>query len=189
MLAAKNMKQIVQNFASKVAEGRIEIYNEFSLQHEFGIHLRSKFPSMKVQFERHASFFFSQANLKFIKKEIDITIFSTDKSQIEAVFELKFPRNGQYPEQMFSFCKDICFVEQLKKQDLGQLISSFLLTIDSSMKDILTVSTGSFVVEKSCMGMFKSQPAKKNESLTINGRYSITWHPAGKGMKYALVET
>ncbi len=27
--------------------------------------------------------------------------------------ELKYPRNGQHPEQMFSFCKEIAFVEEL----------------------------------------------------------------------------
>jgi hypothetical protein len=26
---------------------------------------------------------------------------------------LKFPRNGQYPEQMLNACKDVAFLEQL----------------------------------------------------------------------------
>lgn len=29
--------------------------------------------------------------------------------------ELKYPLNGQYPEQMFSFVKDIKFMEEMKE--------------------------------------------------------------------------
>jgi hypothetical protein len=28
--------------------------------------------------------------------------------------EIKFPTNGEYPAQMFSFCKDIKFLEELR---------------------------------------------------------------------------
>jgi len=181
------MKQIVQEFAAKVAEGRIEIYNEFSLQHEFGIYLRSKFPSMKVQFERHVSFFFSKANLNFIKKEIDISVFWVDKK--EAAFELKFPRNGQYPEQMFSFCKDICFLEQLKKA--GFRTTYFIVFADDRLfyEGSSEGIYGFFRGGRKLHGTVQKPTGKKNESVTINGKYSTTWHPVGQGMKYALVET
>ncbi|MEI6746325.1 MAG: hypothetical protein WCL34_10210, partial [Methylococcaceae bacterium] len=112
------MQKIIKDFAEKIANGTIEIYNEFSLQHELGIFLRgqSTFSNMKVQFERPVPFFGCDETL--VKKEIDIAIYSEDAEgdQVkEAILELKFPRKGQYPEQMFSFCKDICFCEQLKK--------------------------------------------------------------------------
>ncbi|NCA78501.1 MAG: hypothetical protein EOM90_19400, partial [Alphaproteobacteria bacterium] len=107
---------VVSDFVEKIAKGEIEIYNEFSLQHEMGIILRSKFPDYKVQFERNVSFF--SLTGEFIKSEIDIVIYSQKKQKqptLHYAIELKFPRNGQYPEQMFSCCKDILFAEQLKK--------------------------------------------------------------------------
>lgn len=48
----------------------------------------------------------------FVKKEIDIVI--ENDSQERYAIELKFPRNGQYPEQMYSFIKDIRFMEQVE---------------------------------------------------------------------------
>lgn len=96
------MKAIIQDFVQSVALGRIEIYNEFSLQHELGIHLRKQFPDLKVQFERNVSSLFGITS-HFTKKEIDICVHSQDGTQKHSAFELKFPRNGQHPEQMFSF--------------------------------------------------------------------------------------
>ena len=182
------MKQILRNFASKVADCSVEIYNEFSLQHELGIHLRSIFPSMKVQFERNVSFFFSNSNLKFIKKEIDISIFSANKDQKEVALELKFPRNGQYPEQMFSFCKDICFVEQLKKA--GFRSAYFIVFADDRLfyEGSTDKIYGFFRGGKELHGNIQKPTGKKNESVSINGSYSISWFPVSQGMKYTLVE-
>ena len=120
--------EIVQDFVKKIADKEIEIYNEFSLQHELGIFLRTReeFASMEIQFERPISFF-EKTKDNFIKKEIDIVVFS--EKEKEAVFELKFPRNGQHPEQMFSFCKDIRFCEQLKEQ-VSFKSSYFLVFVD-----------------------------------------------------------
>lgn len=102
----------VVQFFGLVATGQVEIYNEFSLQHEFGIYLRSNAPAhLKVQFERSVGFFRLKP-LAYIKKEIDITLFPKAQGYKLAV-ELKFPRNGQYPEQMFKACQDIGFLEQL----------------------------------------------------------------------------
>lgn len=36
--------------------------------------------------------------------------------------KLKYPRNGQYPEQMYSFCKDILFIEQLKQAGFARTL-------------------------------------------------------------------
>lgn len=68
------LRDLVQPFIHQVAAGEIEIYNEFSLQHEFGIFLRNNFPPYIVQFERNVRFFF-QPMPEFIKHEIDITVF------------------------------------------------------------------------------------------------------------------
>ncbi|MGI6649025.1 MAG: hypothetical protein ACOX5W_08200 [Bacillota bacterium] len=57
----------------------------------------------------------SHQTTKPLRREIDITIFNEDKSEKYAI-ELKCPLNGQYPEQMYSFVKDIKFMEELKSR-------------------------------------------------------------------------
>ena len=51
------MQEIIEAFFEEVASGNIEIYNEFSFQHELGIFLRKRLKSAKVQFERNVSYF------------------------------------------------------------------------------------------------------------------------------------
>jgi len=47
-----------KSFFSGVAKGTVEVYNEFSLQHEFGLYLRTIFgTTFKIQFERPVPFF------------------------------------------------------------------------------------------------------------------------------------
>lgn len=65
---------------------------------------------------------------KTIKKEIDITIFNEDKSEKYAI-ELKHPLNGQHPEQMYSFVKDIKFMEELKDRGFNKA-ATFTLVSD-----------------------------------------------------------
>ena len=107
------LNALVHDFFKSVITKNIDIYNEFSLQHELGIFLREALPTYKVQFERNVSYFTNDN--KTIKKEIDIAVFSEDKAEKYAI-ELKCPLNGQYPEQMYSFVKDIKFMEQLKER-------------------------------------------------------------------------
>jgi hypothetical protein len=42
----------IMGFAQAVGSGTVEIYNEFSLQHELGVYLRNNLENCKVQFER-----------------------------------------------------------------------------------------------------------------------------------------
>jgi hypothetical protein len=103
----------VPEFFAAVGRGAVEIYNEFSLQHELGCFLRASIPAPpKVHFERSVEFFEPRGADQYEKKEIDIAVFTPDQRHRVAI-ELKYPRNGQYPEQMFSACRDIVFLEQL----------------------------------------------------------------------------
>lgn len=111
------LKVIVHDFFQNVKVNGVEIYNEFSFQHELGIYLRSRFPNYKIQFERNISFFTNDT--RTVKKEIDIVIYNADQSEKYAI-ELKHPLNGQYPEQMYSFAKDIKFMEELKDRDFNK---------------------------------------------------------------------
>lgn len=102
---------LITDFISQVSIGKIEVYNEFSLQFELGVFLRNNLPQACVEFERNVNHFFEKDT--FTKKEIDITVRDQKSKDLLAVIELKNPRNGQVPEQMFSICKDICFLEEL----------------------------------------------------------------------------
>ena len=105
------MNEQITEFFGRVAQGRIDIYNEFSLQHELGYFLRANVRNdVLIQFERRASFF--GIKTKLTKKEIDIALFHSNQEHKVAI-ELKYPRNGQHPEQMFKACQDIAFLEEL----------------------------------------------------------------------------
>lgn len=177
---------IVEKFVDSVRCGRTEIYNEFSLQHEMGILLRSQFPNQKVQFERNVSFFFRTG--EFIKKEIDLAIFSPDKSTLRYAIELKFPRNGQYPEQMFSFCKDILFAEQLKKSGFEQ---AFLIVFAD---DPLFYSGngdgiyGYFRQKKKLGGSIQKPTGRKDETIELSGCYEVHWITVSGDLKYTVIE-
>lgn len=108
-----NLSPYIIDFFNYAKTNEIDLYNEFSLQHELGIYLRNVLSEYKVQFERNISFFTTDNNT--IKKEIDISIFSEDKDEKYAI-ELKFPNNGQHPEQMYSFVKDVKFMEEVKER-------------------------------------------------------------------------
>ena len=102
----------------------ILVYNEISLQLELGLYLRQN--GYTVRFERNIGEYEKDPS-DFVKKEIDIVAYKkgnnesettlTEKSAEKIAIELKFPRNGQYPEQMFSFVEDIKFMEQVKRVD------------------------------------------------------------------------
>lgn len=73
----RNIDKQLAEFFSQVVHGKIEVYNEFSLQHELGCYLRSTITSdMLIQFELPISFF--GIKNKLTKKEIDIAIFLPD---------------------------------------------------------------------------------------------------------------
>lgn len=113
------------NGFSNGSSNDLDLYNEISLQLELGIYLRNelakycKGKSYKVQFERNINSFvpISTPLGGFVKKEIDIVIFDGDKPEKSTeryAIELKFPVNGEYPEQMFKFITDMQFMEEVK---------------------------------------------------------------------------
>lgn len=116
---------VMQNELEKFMQTKgssADLYNEISLQLELGIYLRNALigTNFKVQFERNIKDF-NPATIpvnKFVKKEIDIVIFDGDKPEMSKeryAIELKFPINGQYPEEMFAFITDMQFMEEVKK--------------------------------------------------------------------------
>ena len=181
------IKKLVLEFCGKVQSNEIEIYNEFSLQHELGIFLRAHIGDYKIQFERNVSFFGINET---IKKEIDITIFDSARKEKYAI-ELKFPQNGQYPEQMFSFIKDIKFMEQLKESGFNNTYCLCFvndpLFYDGDKKDGIY---SFFRTKTEISGTIEKPTGKKNETISLNGTYHINWNlgQGGKGYAFYLLE-
>lgn len=176
----------IHKLVESIKRKEIEIYNEFSLQHELGITLRADFPEMKVQFERNVAFFFPSG--EFIKKEIDISVFLPDKSELIYAIELKFPRNGQYPEQMFSFCKDILFAEQLRKAGFKHAFSVIFADdpLFYSGKDDGIYRY--FRNGEELSGTIVRPTGNRDERIELNGIYHIQWNEVDGKLKYALLE-
>lgn len=178
----------LRKFFSGVAKGEVEIYNEFSLQHEYGIFLRAMLGSaFKTQFERPVSFF-GLAQSGFVKREIDIAAFTPDLSEKYA-FELKYPRNGQYPEQMFKACQDICFLEQLCCAGFARCY--FVMVADDPLfyeRGTKTRIYKYFRAGVPIHGRIQKPTGAKDDAVEISGSYLVTWNTVDNGLKYAVVE-
>ena len=166
-----------------VEDSQIEIYNEFSLQHELGIFLRNQLPDYKVQFERNAKFFDITGT---IKHEIDIVIH---KDKEKYAVELKYPVNGQYPEQMYSFVKDILFMEQLKDNGFD---STYSLTVVNDKNFYSGKKTGGiytyFREGGVLQGTIDKPTGKKEENITLKRKYNIKWEGKTEHIKYYIVD-
>jgi hypothetical protein len=181
-----NISTSISDFMARVATGDTEIYNEFSLQHEIGIYLRNKLGDFKVQFERNVSYFgFDKQH--FEKREIDISVFSAEKKNLKLAIELKFPRNGQYPEQMFSFCKDIVFLEQLRAAGFHRCIfiavADDRLFYEGSTNGIYSYFRGG----EQLHGDIVKPTGKRDKILTVQGHYEVSWKPIKGATKYTEI--
>jgi hypothetical protein len=178
---------LVERFVNSIDSNDIEIYNEFSLQHELGIFLRTALPGYVVQFERNVDFFAS-SKAGFTKCELDIAVFTKDQSELKYAIELKYPRNGQHPEQMFSFCKDIAFSEELKAA--GFTRTALLIFAD----DPLFYSGagegiyGHFRTGRPLTGRIDKPTGSGDQHVTIRGSYRVTWTAVSAKTRYALIE-
>ena len=176
----------IDKFVAEIASGNVEIYNEFSLQHELGIFLRNQSPKFcKVQFERNVSYF-GMDQTATLKREIDISVFSDPQNAIAAL-ELKYPRNGQYPEQMFSFCKDIAFLESLVASGFQRAF--FVAFADDRL---FWEGRGEGIYEffrlgRELHGTIAKPTGKENFTVEIRGKYKIHWKPVIRTLRYASV--
>lgn len=177
------IKKLLHEFMGMVESGQVEVYNEFSLQHELGIFLRAQLPDYKVQFERNTKFF---GISRTIKHEIDIVVFNDKESY---AVELKYPMNGQYPEQMYSFVKDIIFMEQLKDNGFD---ATYCLTMvknknfysGKKIDGIYAYFRGN---EMLC-GTIEKPTGKFDESVALVKSYKIKWEGKTEQLKYYIVD-
>jgi hypothetical protein len=178
----------VTEFFAFAEKAKMEISNEFSLQHELGTFLRHRLTDYKVQFERNVTFFADDN--KTIKKEIDIAIFTDDHRERYAI-ELKHPRNGQYPEQMYSFVKDIKFMEQLR--DRGFTATACVVLVSSRPFYEGKKNEGVYRYFRSELEIYgriyrPTGPTKGQESIEVKGRYRVDWEPLFTNSRYYVIE-
>ena len=178
----------------------IAVYNEFSLQHELGFFLRSRLKGegYKVEFERNVSFFGIDERLT--KHEIDISIYKKDASgnfTEKYAIELKYPRNGQYPESMYSCVKDIKFMEELRKNGFnGTAVLTFVdgkkFYSGGHPKDIYryfrdtTPENGS--IKKPINGSIKKPTGCRKEYCYISGSYNVNWKEINADLRYYIID-
>ena len=177
---------LIRAFIDAVATSETEIYNEFSLQHELGLFLRARLPGFKVQFERNVSYFTSSSQ-RFTKRELDIAVFSADKKELKFAIELKFPRRGQHPEQMFSFCKDIAFAEELKA--IGFRETAVLIFADDHLfyRGASEGIYGHFRAGRPITGRIEKPTGARDEYVVIQGSHVATWAPVRSTIHHSLV--
>src|SRR6266849_828258 len=178
---------LMRPFVESVASGETEVYNEFSLQHELGIFLRARLPSYYVRFERNVAFFF-EGKTSFTKREIDVSVFSTDKKQLHYAIELKYPRNGQYPEQMFSFCKDIAFAEELNAAGFTRTAVVIFAEDPLFYRGLGEGIYGYFRTGQVLHGPVRKPTGPKDAEVSIRGQYRIEWRPINGPLRYTVVE-
>jgi len=177
----------ILGFIELIRSGAVEVYNEFSLQHELGIFLREQHPAYKVQFERNVSHF-GLSKVEFEKRETDIAVTSRDKGERICALELKYPRNSQVPETIFSFCKDIAFLEQLVAS--GFQSAYFLAVADdplfySGREDGIY---GLFRAGHAITGNIKKPTGAKDHEVRISGTYNASWLAISGPTKFCLIE-
>jgi hypothetical protein len=183
-----NFRRAIDEFFQLVTRGTVEIYNEFSFQQELGIHLRSLLPKeYKVQFERPTGFFPIKDRV-YLKKEIDISVFQQGQRP-RAAFELKFPRNGQYPEQMFEACRDLAFLEQLLAVGIG--VGYFVMAVEDRLFCDGREASGIYAYfrgGKTIHGSIAKPTGRKDEIIPVSGYHRIVWNQGPGEMKHCVVE-
>lgn len=183
-----DLKQLILDFRNYSEFEKTDLYNEFSFQHELGIFLRNNLHGYKVQFERNVTYFGISKN-STIKKEIDIVIFNEDKSEKYAI-ELKFPRNGEYPEQMYAFAKDVWFAEQLRDNGFTHtcvvvLVEDAKFYSGSKTEGIYQYFRGS--VPLSGVVYKPTGNGKGTEPIELRGVYHINWDNFDATRKYYII--
>jgi hypothetical protein len=177
-------EKIIQGFFDFIRKNNLNLYNEFSFQFEFGIFLRKEFPKLKVEFERNVEILNKNKDI-FTKKEIDVIVYNDlpkgEKDFLWAI-ELKFPRKGQTPEQMFKIVEDIKFCEELSSNGFRKATQITLVDEEYQGKSFFEVVGKNDGIYK----YFRSSFDNKFQSIALE---NTIYKPTGKQkdeMKYQL---
>lgn len=172
------------------------LYNEASIQHELGYFLRKEFEhkysnnTMCIEFERNVKGIIKEKAHEFIKKEIDLFISSQD--DYKCAIELKYvcKKNGRIPENMFDFCKDVKFLEQMKEKEFDNCYF-FAVAEKKSNFNCGNCQDGIYKIfrqDKIINGCIQKPTGKKNKKLEIKGSYKINWKDLNEDWEYLLIQ-
>lgn len=186
------MKEYLKKFIEKIRNREIDLYNEFGLQFELALYLRglNEFKDFKIELERPVNHF-GIIKTSNSKKEIDVCIYKNDF--LKTAIEIKVSTNGQVPLQLFKFCEDIYFLEQLMNSNFECAYSLVLVNSDDfyqakRKKDgIYQYFRGN---NKSILtGKIECPTGKeKGKLITITNSYQIIWTELCDDFKYYLLE-
>ncbi|MDR0874419.1 MAG: hypothetical protein LBN27_13310 [Prevotellaceae bacterium] len=166
-------------------------FDKFYLEATFQFMLMMELTSLFCKKQIMPEFNIEHYGLKvsdFVKKEIDIVIEQENNDNI--AIELKMPMNGQVPEQMFSFIKDICFLEQLKKS--GEFPNCFFIAVTNDKKFWEGREQNGiyqyFRDGKELTGNFEKPTGENKYPLTLKGKYKVEWKILNDDFKYFIIE-
>lgn len=189
-----DLQLLIEDFFEYVNQKKIEIYNEFALQFELAIFLRTKInEKLEVQLERNISFL-GLSKDKFLKREIDILIFK-DPTVLQDVYalELKAIVNQKIarPRNVFSWIEDLRFLEQLKAAGVGQCSSIFV----TDNKKLMQIPEGKNEPKLRMLPDFRKKKVEgtynthkndsvKNKTVTLEREYTFDWVDYNNHQKY-----
>ena len=192
-MTPSELDQHIRHFFGAVGRSGIEIYNEFSLQHEFGIWLRAQIgdSQTRLQFERPAKFF--GVDRRLTKKEIDLACFTSPSKTLAAV-EFKFPRAGQVPIQMFKFCQDVAFLEELVLKEKRFPLGCALFAADDrdfyqGNRHRAGTIYSIFRDGTPLKGTIEKSTGKVEPPVELLREYTIEWHPVNglSHLRFAMI--
>jgi len=172
----EQVKHLIESFFNESQQLEHRLYNEAALQHELGYWLRVQLPpSFRIQFERPAQDFYNTAR-GLVKKEIDIVVSLPEANKHYAI-ELKCPRNGMYPEQMFKACQDLQFLEQLKQNGFaGGIFVIHAVDAPFYQGEARGGIYDFFRNKKALEGVITKPTGSKDQTVNLQGRYQVNWH-------------
>ena len=156
------------------------LYNEYSLQFEFGYYLRNQ--GFDVQFERNVSAF--NLNKKdFSKKEIDLVIKDTNGYKCAVEFKYPLASQGETTDHMTEMLEDIKFVSALKENGFAEGFA-IALTDDNKYYEQPKTTKGrkSLSVNKCMYEYFR------RGKTYISSPKSISWKGLVGNYKYYIFE-
>ena len=120
-----------------------------------------------------------------LRKTFNWTVNGAEKYAIE----LKYPLNGQYPERMYSFAKDIAFMEQLVESGFDGAYCVTLVNDRNFYSGKKTDGIYSyFRANGSVCGVIVKLTGKSEETIELKKSYSIKWEGLMEKMKYYIVD-
>ncbi len=102
--------------------------------------------------------------------------------------ELKYPRNGQFPEQMFSFCKDLSFCEELVSEGFKKAAVVIFAQDRPFYHGSSDGIYGYFRGGKTLHGRITKPTGSKDTEIFVSGSYTVVWKPVVAKLMYTVIE-